>query len=73
MDSEHKLWLGIWSLAAIALVAFMFFNYSYYKHEVDTVKELAEMGVNPVAIKCALQDDYGEFPVCVALAARSEP
>jgi len=35
---------------------------------VDMVKD----GVDPVAAICAIQDDYGKMPVCIALAAKDK-
>ena len=31
---------------------------------------MVESGVSPVEVTCALQDDYGQMPVCIAIAVK---
>ena len=70
MDSEGKFWAVIWTLVTIIALSIVFGCVSYWKHHNEMVAQLVSEGVNPVAVKCALQDDYGTHPVCLVLAAK---
>ena len=70
MDSENKFWAIIWTLIATVILGIAFGIVSYWEHHNEIVAQLIAEGVNPVAVKCALQDDYGRMPVCLVLATK---
>lgn len=69
MHSSDKL-LAIFSLlATLIILGSVAFSTNYYKHQNTKIVELIKAGVSPVAAMCAVQDDLGNHPTCVILAA----
>ena len=66
MSEEGKFWLGIYSLATIALVVLILSISRYYYLQDQFVVEMVANGEDPIAASCAMADSYGRNPTCVA-------
>lgn len=68
--TDNQLWTSIMVIIGLVAVALMGAFTGYYKHQNEVIAAMVKDGVDPVAAKCALQDDYGRNPTCLVLAAR---
>ena len=70
MSNESKFWIVQWAIFCIAIIVVTLCTTIYWKDHNDKIVELIEKGVDPVAIMCAMQDDHGNHPTCIVLAAK---
>ena len=70
MSDEGKFWLGLNSVVAVTVMVIVFLSLSYWKDHNAKIVKMVESGVDPIAVICALQDDYGTAPVCLVLATK---
>lgn len=70
MNNEGKFWVSISIVFSIAIVFVVYFSTGYWKDYNGKILTLIENGVNPVSAVCAMQNDYGENPTCIVLAAK---
>ena len=70
MDSEGKFWTTISALFIILLLGVTSLGTSYWVDHNTKIVHLIESGVDPVEVMCAMQDDYGNTPVCLILATK---
>ena len=70
MDSDDKFWLGLYTAFFTAVVFVVLIVSGYWQHHNTLIAEMAIAGVDPVAIMCAMQDDYGKAPTCIVLATQ---
>jgi len=70
MNNEQKFLVSITAIAAIAIVLVAQLSVNYWKDHNAKIVQLIEQGTDPVAVMCAMQDDYGRNPVCLVLAAK---
>lgn len=71
ITNESKFWLLLWCIGALALVAIVGQSLDYWKDHNTKIVQLIKDGVSPVEALCALQDDYGEHPVCIITATKN--
>ena len=71
MSSESKFWIAVNSIVWTAIVLIVMLSTMYWKDHNTKIVEMVSNGVNPVAAMCAMQDDYGNSPVCVLLATKN--
>lgn len=70
MTGTEKFWVAFNSLVAAVLIALIFSLTTYWTDHNTKIVELIEKGVDPVAVMCAMQDDYGTYPTCIILATK---
>ena len=70
MSSENSFWLSCWGIVGTTLVLIVALSTNYWIDHNAKVVGLIESGVDPVAVMCAMQDDYGVHPTCLVLAAK---
>lgn len=70
MNSDDKFWLSIWSIAGVVVLGIALSISSYWKDHNSKIVTLIKQGVDPVAVMCAMQDDYGTHPTCIVLAVK---
>jgi hypothetical protein len=70
MSDESKYWTAFFAIASVTLMVVIFLIADYWKDHNRKIVELIQEGVDPVAAMCAMQDDYGNNPVCMVLAAK---
>ena len=68
--NDNMFWVWINGMGAAIAITVAILVFAYWHNQGLIIAEMVKSGVNPVAVKCALQDDYGNNPVCVALAAK---
>jgi len=71
MQSE-MFWVAIWAMITIIIITIVLSVGIYWRHHNTIIAEMVADGVDPIAVMCALQDDYGNNPVCIALAVKGE-
>ena len=71
MNGEQKFWVFINSVICITIIAITSHVTDYWKDHNDKIVQLIEQGADPIAVMCAMQDDYGTNPVCLMLAAKT--
>jgi hypothetical protein len=68
MNSNERFFIWVWSLCAAVLVVFTVSIAVYNTHYSNTVARMVlEGGVDPMRIKCAMNDSLGDDPVCMIL------
>ena len=72
MNEEGKFWVATWTVLAVVSVTIAITTASYWKDHNAKVAEMVLAGVNPVSVMCALQDSFGDNPVCMVLATKGE-
>ena len=72
MSGTEKFWLGFFALFFSASAVLVLSITSYWKDHNEKAADMVKAGINPVAVMCALQDDYGNHPVCIVLAAKGD-
>ena len=72
MSDNSKFWLAANAILGVVLVSVIFISANYWKDHNKKTVDLIGSGVNPVAVMCAMQDDYGIMPVCLVLAAKDK-
>ena len=60
------------ALVAITIIGVFYMFTSYWKDYNTKIVELIGDGVDPVAVVCALQNDFGTMPVCLILAEKGK-
>jgi hypothetical protein len=70
MGDETKFWLGVNLVSWTAVVLLVWIISSYFKDLNGKVAEMVKQGVDPIAVSCALQDNYGNNPTCLVLASK---
>ena len=70
MSNDQKFWVLINAIAAIAIVFVAALATNYWKDHNAKIVQLIEQGTDPVAVMCAMQDDYGRNPVYLVLATK---
>ncbi len=68
--SENTLWVIVTTVISSAIVSSILIGTLYWKDHNAKIVQLIGDGVDPVAAMCAMQDDYGQMPVCIVLAAK---
>ena len=72
MSDTGKFWLGANAIFAIGLCIIVSLSLDYWKDHNSKIVSLIKEGVDPAAAMCAMQNDYGDHPSCVVLAAKSK-
>jgi hypothetical protein len=72
MDNNQKFWLTTNLFVLIAAVSITIAIASYWIHHNQQITKLVEGGANPIAVMCAMQNDYGSHPTCIVLAAKQK-
>jgi len=72
MREEGKFWVSLWAIAAVVAVVIALLVTSYWKDHNAKVTEMVLNGIDPVSVMCALQDSFGDNPVCMVLATKGE-
>jgi len=70
MSESRKFWLSINSILGVVILGVVFLGTSYLKDYNKKIVDMVGQGVDPVAVMCAMQDDYGNMPVCIVLASK---
>ena len=70
MNSDGKFWILTWSIVAASFCVIIISSLIYWDSYNEKVARLVEGGINPVHVNCALQDSYGNTPVCIILATK---
>jgi len=70
MSNDNKFWAVIWLILGSTSIAIIFFMCNYWIDHNEKIRSMVESGIDPVAVMCAMQDDYGTHPTCLVLAAR---
>ena len=71
MDKDGIFWAIIMALFSTIITVILIGSFDYWKHHNRLIANMVNDGINPVAAMCAMQDDYGNNPVCVILATQS--
>lgn len=61
-----------WMSIAAIIIAVLSYSTSYWTNYNAKVAEMVAAGADPIAVTCALQDTYGNNPVCVIIATKAE-
>lgn len=72
MSDTSKFWLGINVLLFTTICIVFALSVSYWKDHNTKIANMVLEGVDPVSVMCAMQDDYGNHPVCLVLATQSD-
>jgi hypothetical protein len=72
MSDSSRFWIGVNLIGAVTLMVIVALSTNYWTDHNKKIVELIGQGVDPVAAMCAMQDDYGENPVCLVLAAKAD-
>jgi len=72
MSDTSKFWIAINFIICAAITAIIFLSTSYWKDHNKKIVDMISTGTDPVAAMCAMQDDYGNNPVCVILATKTK-
>jgi hypothetical protein len=70
LSNQSKFWLGANLIVCTAVVCIIWVISSYYKDLNAQVASMVNAGADPIAVSCALQDSYGNNPVCVVIASK---
>ena len=68
--NDETFWISIWGMAAAVIMILILAVNNHWKHHNELVVDMVKSGIDPIAVKCALEDDYGNHPVCLVLAAK---
>ncbi len=68
--SDNEFWIRACAIFGLVVCTLMSLITIYWAHQNNKIAEMVNSGTNPVAAKCAMQDDYGRMPVCLVLAAK---
>lgn len=72
MSEEGKFWVWTNITVSLLVVVLSALTTSYWKDHNTKIASMVADGVDPVAVMCAMQDDYGNMPVCLVLAASAK-
>ena len=67
---ENQFWIAFNVIWAVVIAVFIIAIFIYFQRENELITEMVKAGVDPIEVKCALDDDLGKHPVCVVLAAK---
>lgn len=70
MSDTSKFWIACNAIIGLTIVSIVFLSTSYWKDHNGKIVEMIGGGTDPVAAMCAMQDDYGNMPVCLVLATK---
>ena len=70
MSDDSKFWISVNAIVGIVFISIIFLSTSYWKDHNAKIVNLIKLGVDPVVAMCAMQDDYGNTPVCVIAAVK---
>ena len=70
MHSDDKFWATISGLFIILVLGLTSLGTTYWTDHNNKIVQLIEKGVDPVEVMCAMQDDYGNNPVCLISASK---
>ena len=72
MDKEQRLWISVLSVTCgtIVMVAVTMGLY-WTTHNKQIAQLILSEGLNPLEVRCALEDSHGTQKVCILLAAKS--
>lgn len=66
--SENGFYSILWTGFFICIISIFASISGYYDSKNEKISELIREGHNPIAVKCAMDDEYGRHPSCVILA-----
>lgn len=72
MSDESKFWISCWAIAGAVALGVIWLSTAYWKDHNKKIADMVGQGVDPVAVMCAMQDDYGNMPVCIVLASSKD-
>jgi len=72
MSEENKFRLLCNPIIGTVILGVVFLGTSYWKDHNKKIVDMVGQGVDPVAVMCAMQDDYGEMPVCIILSSKNK-
>ena len=68
--SDNKFWLSFFAILGTVILGVVFIGTSYWKDHNKKIADMVGQGVDPVAVMCEMQDDFGRMPVCIVLATK---
>lgn len=71
MSESGKFYAIINFIFVAGFVALVWVCTDYWKDHNTKIVQMINDGVDPVAAMCAMQDDYGNHPTCIVLAAKN--
>ena len=71
MNQEQTFWAVQFGIAMMGVCTLIVMLSTYWNNHNNIVHAMIDSGIPPVAVMCALQNDYGDMPVCLVLATKS--
>jgi len=68
--NDKTFWATVWAVILMGAISTGYFTSHYWIDHNAKIVNLIENGVDPIAAMCAMQNDYGNLPVCLVLAAK---
>lgn len=68
MKQDDKYWLMLWTVVLAAIVLICLIISLYWQDHNALIAQMVLEGADPVAIMCAMQNDYGNHPSCIVVA-----
>ena len=67
---DNVFWVLINFITFGCTAILIFATANYHSNANETIERLIKEGYDPVAVKCAIEDTYGNQPTCIVLAAK---
>jgi len=70
MSDSSKFWLSINVIWGFVVLGAVYLGSTHYQSVNDSINELVKNGASPIEAMCAVQDDFGNNPSCIAIVAK---